>query len=484
MHLWITEIYLANCVLYLSVYGCHQLVSGALSSSHSLVWEFRHLSILVLAWAAKLSLNHGDSLSPSVDLQSLSLLKTVLILCCALCFILAPTYLHARQMHAFEYNLLCLLACLGLCLILVSENFLSFYLGIELQSLSLYALASFRRKSVFSTEAGLKYFILGGVASGLMALGICILYGSVGSLCFADLGQSLSAEASNFSQMGLYFVLFGLLFKLGVAPFHMWALDVYEGSPASVSLFFVTAPKFGVLLFLIKLLYASFYSMSFEWGILLAWVGLISVIVGGFGGYKQKSLKRLLVFSGIGHGGYLFLGILGGLELQNAYVCLFYLGVYILSSLLMWGGLMLWGSRKENRQLDLSSMVDLSLGKPLFGLGLSLVWFSLAGIPPFAGFFAKFLVLKAVVYQQMVIFALCLVFVSLASAFYYLRMIKLLVLDTQNRFAVKSRSCCLDINQAEAWVFSLSLSILVFFFLQPNLGLLATYKLSTYWFSA
>jgi NADH-quinone oxidoreductase subunit N len=264
----------------------------------------------------------------------------------------------------------------------------------------------------------------------------------------------------------------------------MWTLDVYEGAPTSVSMILVSLPKIGLLTVLFKFLYIAFFFQLEIWTPVLLCIGLFSILIGGLGGSRQKSLKRLLVYSGIGHIGYIILGIIGGISVRGCYASLFYLFIYILSNLFLWSIYLQWTSTQEQANGSLSSMKDLSLTNSSLSIGTALIWFSLAGIPPLAGFFAKYFVISPAIQEHLYVFALGFLFLSLVSVTYYLKIVKILYFDGANTGHWKKREFALEIPHITGWLLAGILSIIFFFCLNPNPGFLTMYILGLNLFPA
>jgi NADH-quinone oxidoreductase subunit N len=329
----------------------------------------------------------------------------------------------------FEYNILILLATLGMLIMVSANNMLMLYMGLELQSLSLYILAAFNRNSLQSSEAGLKYFILGALSSGLLLFGISLVYGYTGSTSYALIAQNLTGMGTAPMAMivGMVFILTGLAFKISAVPFHMWTPDVYEGAPASVTAFFATAPKVAALALLIRLLIEPFGTLDTDWSQIIYAMSLLSMVVGAFAGLVQKNIYRLLAYSSIGHMGYIMLGLLSGTE-HGLTASLVYIGIYMVMTAGTFA--LILSVRSKNIALrEMSDFSGLSVQSPKTAYGLTIFLFSMSGIPPLAGFFGKLVVFQAALANDYKILAIVGVLTSVVAAYYYLIIIKTMFFD-------------------------------------------------------
>lgn len=329
----------------------------------------------------------------------------------------------------FEYIILILLSVLGMNIMISADNMLSLYMGLELQSLSLYIMAAFNRNSLHSSEAGLKYFILGALSSGILLFGISLLYGYTGSTSFSVMAQILDAQGGVPMAVivAMVFVMVGLAFKISAAPFHMWTPDVYEGSPASVTAFFAMAPKIAALALIIRVLYDAFGMIQGEWMQILYALSVLSMVVGAFAGLVQKNIYRLLAYSSIGHMGYALMGVMGGTT-HSLTATLVYIALY----LVMVAGtfaLIVSVRRDDIAVSNISDLAGLSSRTPLVAYGLTAFLFSMSGIPPLAGFFGKLFVFQAALEADLIILAVIGVLTSVVAAYYYLVIIKVMFFD-------------------------------------------------------
>ena len=349
-------------------------------------------------------------------------------------------YLLDRRLMSGEFLTLLLFALLGMMIMISANSFLTLYLGLELLSLCLYAMVALNRDSAASVEAAMKYFVLGALASGMLLYGMSMIYGATGTLTLTEVARSVSALSASTSErtflvFGLVFVVAGLAFKLGVVPFHMWIPDVYHGAPTAVTLVIGSAPKLAAFAMAMRLLVNGLLDLAADWQHMLIVLALLSMALGNIAAIAQSNIKRMLAYSTIAHMGFMLLGMLSGvvggnwLNAPDAYsAAMFYVIVYVLMTLVSFGILLLLsGSGFECEKLD--DMKGLNRRSPWFAFVMLLAMFSLAGVPPMAGFYAKFAVLSAAVNAGLVWLAVAAVLFSLIGAFYYLRIVKLMYFD-------------------------------------------------------
>jgi len=357
------------------------------------------------------------------------ILKLFLYLTVAVVMVYSRDYLRQRGLYKGEFFVLALFALLGMMVMVSASHFLTLYLGLELLSLSLYAMVALQRDSSVATEAAMKYFVLGALASGMLLYGMSMIYGVTGSLALADIAQIL-ADGTDLRiplVFGIVFIVAGLAFKLGAVPFHMWVPDVYHGAPTAMTLFIGTAPKIAAFAFVVRILGQGLESQVAEWRDMLVILAVLSMAVGNIAAIAQTNLKRMLAYSTISHMGFMLLGILAGS--QNGYgSAMFYVLVYALMSLGGFGMILLL-SRAGFEADKLDDFKGLNRRSPWFAFLMLLLMFSMAGVPPTVGFYAKLSVLQAVVEIGYVWLAVAAVLFSLIGAFYYLRIVKLMYFD-------------------------------------------------------
>lgn len=393
------------------------------------------LSLATLAGAAFLTLRDLAG-TPLITLGGLVVddplsdaLKVFLYLTVAVGLVYSRDYLRERGLYKGEFFALALFALLGMMVMVSASHFLTLYLGLELLSLSLYAMVGLQRKSSVATEAAMKYFVLGALASGMLLYGMSMVYGVTGSLALGDIAQAL-ADGTDLRiplVFGIVFVVAGLAFKLGAVPFHMWVPDVYHGAPTAMTLFIGSAPKIAAFAFVVRILGQGLESQVAEWRDMLVVLAVLSMAVGNIAAIAQSNLKRMLAYSTISHMGFMLLGILAGSQAGYG-SAMFYVLVYALMSLGGFGMILLL-SRAGFEADQLDDFRGLNRRSPWLAFVMLLLMFSMAGIPPTVGFYAKLAVLQSVVEIGYVWLAVVAVLFSLIGAFYYLRIVKLMYFD-------------------------------------------------------
>jgi len=366
-----------------------------------------------------------------------STLKMLSYIAVASCLVYSRRYLADRGLLRGEYLVLALYATLGMMVMISANHFLVLYLGLELMSLCLYSMVALNRDSAASTEAAMKYFVLGALASGLLLYGMSMLYGATGALDIVKVAEAIGSGRANHAVLvfGLVFIVAGIAFKLGAVPFHMWIPDVYQGAPNAMTMFIGTAPKLAAFAVAMRLLVNGLLDLAIDWQPMLILLAVLSLALGNFAAIAQTNIKRMLAYSTIAHMGFVVLGLLAGvvggnhLSATDAYgAAMFYSMVYVLMSLGAFG-VVLYMSRSGFEAEELSDYKGLNQRSPWYAFMLLLVMFSLAGIPPTAGFYAKLTVIDALIKGQQVGLAVYAVLMSLVGAFYYLRVVKLMYFD-------------------------------------------------------
>jgi NADH-quinone oxidoreductase subunit N len=356
-------------------------------------------------------------------------LKLLVFITVSVVLVYSRTYISSRGLLNGEFFSLALFATLGMMVMISASHFLTLYLGLELQSLSLYAMVALRRDSVGATEAAIKFFVLGALASGFLLYGMSMIYGSTGSLEIARVTEIIKSGQLNHMALvvGLVFIVAGISFKLSAAPFHMWAPDVYEGAPSAVVLFVGSAPKLAAFGFVMRLLADGLGGMSTDWQGMLIILAVMSMAIGNIAAIAQTNIKRMLAYSTISHMGFMLLGIIG--TDGNGYsAAMFYVVVYVLMTLGTFGVIMLL-SRTGFEAERLDDFKGLNKRNPWYAFVMLLLMFSMAGIPPTVGIYAKLAVLQAVLNAGFVWLTVLAVLLSLIGVFYYLRIVKLMYFD-------------------------------------------------------
>ncbi|NMG27492.1 NADH-quinone oxidoreductase subunit NuoN [Aromatoleum evansii] len=365
------------------------------------------------------------------------LLKVFSLLAVSVALLYGRGYLADRKIDRPEYYLLSLLMSLGMMVMISANHLLSLYMGLEMMSLSLYGMVAFDRDSPRATEAAMKYFVLGALASGLLLYGMSMLYGATGSLELSGIAQSIYHQAANKTVLvfGLVFIVAGLAFKLGVVPFHMWVPDVYQGAPTAVTLMISAAPKLAAFAMTMRLLVYGLFELADQWQTMLMFLSVLSIVLGNLAAIAQSNIKRMLAYSGISHMGFVLLGLLAGVVdgdrnfALNAYSsAMFYAVSYVIMSLASFGMVILL-SRAGFEAETIEDFKGLNKRNSWFAALMMIVMFSMAGIPFFIGFFAKLSVLQAVVAAGYVWLAVVAVLMSVIGAYYYLRVVKVMYFD-------------------------------------------------------
>ena len=420
------EIFLSLSIMFLLILGVFKKDSSKLILNTSLITL---LITAVITFNETLSIQETLLFNGSVIIDYLSsLMKIVTLLAAFLVLLISTNYLEIFRIFKIEYPILILSSVLGMMVMISSNDLIVFYMGLELQSLALYVLASFNRDQLKSSEAGLKYFVLSALSSGLLLYGCSLIYGFTGSTNFNIIANQLSSDEYTLT-FGIVFILVGLAFKISAVPFHMWAPDVYEGSPTSVTLFFTIVPKIAALTVFIRFLYVPFLNLIDQWQMILIFLSIASMLFGAIAAIGQTNLKRLIAYSSIGHVGYTLAGLATGTNdgIQNSVI---YITIYILMNLGLFSCLLMF--KRDNKYYEnIEDLSGLSKNHPLLSLSLLVILFSLAGIPPLAGFFAKFYIFKSVIEQSMYFLAIVGLLSTVVAAFYYLRIIKIIYFDKE-----------------------------------------------------
>jgi len=360
-------------------------------------------------------------------------LKGLVLIGTAVCLIMTPSYLQREGVNRFEYSVLALFATVGMLMMISANSLISLYVALELQSLPLYVMTAFHRDKLRASEAGLKYFVLGALASGLLLYGCSMVYGFTGTLSFPGLAAALSPEVIGDGTIGagvvigLVFVAAGLAFKLAAVPFHMWTPDVYEGAPTPVTAFLAAAPKVAAMGLTIRVFYQPFGDWVSQWQQIIVFISIASMLLGAFAAIGQSNIKRLLAYSGIGHIGFALVGLAAGTE-KGVYSVLVYLAIYLVMTLGAFACVLVM--RRNGAPVEqIDDLRGLARQQPLLAASIAVFMFSLAGIPPLAGFFGKLYVFMAAVDADLVPLAIIGVLASVVGAYYYLRIVKVMYFD-------------------------------------------------------
>ncbi|VBB68598.1 NADH-ubiquinone oxidoreductase chain N [invertebrate metagenome] len=393
-------------------------------------------------------------------------MKILVLIATTLTLVMSLTWLRREQLSRFEFPVLILFSTVGMFMMVSANDLMAMYLGLELQSLSLYVIATYHRDSSRSTEAGMKYFILGALASGFLLFGASFVYGFTGQTGFDDLARSLAGveKTSLGAIIGVAFILFGLAFKVSAVPFHMWTPDVYEGAPTPATAFFALAPKMAAMALLVRVMTGPFMAMIEQWQQLVIVLAVASMILGAFAAINQTNIKRLMAYSSIGHIGYALIGLAVG-NMIGVLGIVIYLAIYLVMNLGVFA--MILSMRQKGRLVEgIDDLAGLAKTQPVVAAALAALMFSMAGIPPLAGFFGKLYVFIAAIEAQMYTLAVIGVLTSVVSAFYYLRIIKIMYFDEPVEMFDKPLSRSVILTLAASSV------VVLFFFLYPPLLLI------------
>ena len=450
------EIFISLSIMFLLVIGVFK------KNSSTMIYN---LSIIALICTLALILNYPIETniylfndSYKIDYLS-SFMKILTMISGIFVLITSSRYLKLFKIFQIEYSILILSSILGMMVMISSHDLIVFYIGLELQSLALYVLASFNRDQIKSSEAGLKYFVLSALSSGLLLYGCSLIYGFSNSTNFIIISENINSSQYGFT-FGIVFILVGLAFKISAVPFHMWAPDVYEGSPTSVTLFFAVVPKIAALTVFIRFLYIPFFNMIDQWQTIIIFLSISSMIFGAVAAIGQKNLKRLIAYSSIGHMGYALAGLSVGTN-EGIQSSISYIVIYLVMNLGLFTCLFMMKRNNEYYE-KIEDLSGLSKNHPLLSVSLLIILFSLAGIPPMAGFFAKFYVFTSVIQESMYFLAITGLFSAVISAFYYLRIIKIIYFDKEQEKFDTDHNIGLKIS------LSISTLLILLYFIFPS----------------
>ncbi|MDR3214540.1 MAG: NADH-quinone oxidoreductase subunit NuoN [Azoarcus sp.] len=442
MNFVVPDFFPATAEIFIAVMALVLMLATAFARNiaRGLAYALAQFTLLVTAFIILFTLDIGiDRSFGNLFVNDLlgGVLKLVICFAMMIALLYGRAWLAERKLDRPEYYLLALLMTLGMMVLITANHLLTLYLGLEMMSLSLYALVAFDRDSARSTEAGMKYFVLGALASGLLLYGMSMVYGATGALELPAVAQAVTGGTANMKVLlfGLVFLVAGVSFKLGVAPFHMWAPDVYQGAPTPVTLILSSAPKLAAFALAFRLLVGGFSGLVEHWQTMLMLVAAASIVLGNLAALVQHNIKRMLAYSGISHMGFMLLGLLSGVAGGKADVtvaayssAMFYAVAYVLMTLAAFGMVVLL-SRAGFDAENIEDFKGLNRRNAWFALLMLFVMFSMAGIPFFVGFFAKLAVLKAVIDAGYLWLAVLAVVMSVIGAFYYLRVVKLMYFD-------------------------------------------------------
>lgn len=398
-----------------------------------------------------------------------SFIKSFILFSTICVLVISLTYNRFERVNSFEFPVLIILTILGTLLLISSYDLISMYLAIELQSFCSYILSSFKRNSEFSAESGLKYFILGAFSSGFLLFGCSLIYGFTGVTNYELISLLLvNADYNSLDNigiiMGIVFILVSFFFKLSAAPFHLWSPDVYEGSPTSVTAFFAIVPKLGLLVFFLRLFFDSFYVFLPSLQYLLMISSITSMIIGSFGAVWQIKIKRLLAFSAISHVGYMLIGLCC-CSIESIYAVIFYAIIYIFMSISSFCLLLIIRKNSDLKKIKyIEDLTIVSKANPFIGICFAITFFSIAGVPPFAGFFSKMFIFFSAISQSLYFLVIVGVLTSVVSCFYYLRIIQITYFEQTSIWISLKK-----VSKEASLLISFVLLLLSFFCLHPTL---------------
>lgn len=418
--------------IVLAVSGMALLMVGAFRGDGA-TRAVAYMAVVALLFAALLVVGSGGERAVTFSglfvMDSYAVfMKTLVLIAAAFSVIQAQTYLEREQMRRVEFPVLMVFATLGMLMMVSANDLMSLYVGVETQSLSLYVLAAIRRDNARSSEAGLKYFVLGALSSGMLLYGASLIYGFTGSTNFSTIAELVRhGHPSAGLIVGVVFVAAGLAFKVSAVPFHMWTPDVYEGAPTPVTAFFAVAPKMAAIALFIRLLTGPFGGMAVSWYWIIYFMSIGSMALGAFAAINQTNIKRMMAFSSIGHVGYALVGLAAGTP-EGVRGVLVYMVVYLFMNV---GAFAIILNMRQNGRMveEISDLAGLSRTHPLMAAAMAIFMFSMAGIPPMAGFFGKLYVFLAAIESGLYSLAVIGVLTSVVGAYYYLRIIKLMYFD-------------------------------------------------------
>jgi NADH-quinone oxidoreductase subunit N len=411
----------ALALLMVGVFGGEQAVSPVTSLS---------VALIVVAGIAVISVpSDGLAFSGAFVLDPFArFMKVLALIGSALAIVMSTGYARAQKFERFEYPVLIVIATLGMLMMISANDLIAVYLGLELQSLSLYVVAAINRDSARSTEAGLKYFVLGALSSGMLLYGASLTYGFTGQTAFSGIASALAAGAAPLGlTFGLVFLIAGFAFKVSAVPFHMWTPDVYEGAPTPVTAFFAAAPKVAAMSLFVRVMVGPFAAVTPDWQQVVTFVSVASMLLGAFAAIGQTNIKRLMAYSSIGHMGYALVGLAAGTQAGVQGVVI-YLLVYMAMTLGTFACIL--AMRRNDEMLEnIDDLAGLARTNPIMAFMLGMLLFSLAGIPPLAGFFAKFYVFLAAIQSGLYVLAVIGVLASVVGSYYYVRIVKIMYFD-------------------------------------------------------
>ncbi len=458
----IPEIFLTVLTLVCLIFGLY-IKKNAFRQTCNFSVLILLTTILVVYFDFNLNFAHYDNLFSNSSF--INFFKILVLLGSAASILISKEYFLSIKLKNFEIPILLLFSTLGMMLMISSSNLMSMYLAIELQSLALYVAAAIKRDSISSAESGVKYFILGALSSGILLYGMSLIYGFTGSMNFNEINISLT----NYNNLnlglifGLVFVIVGLAFKVSAVPFHMWTPDVYEGAPNSITAFFAIVPKIAAVALIYRFCLIPFENFQSEWGQIIIFLSIASMFLGAIAAISQSNIKRLLAYSSIGHVGYILIALVAAND-DGIKASSIYMFSYMIMNIAIFA-IILSIKIKNEFLIEINDLSGLSKSNPIVSLSLAILMLSMAGIPPFIGFFGKFYVFIAAIKQELYILSILGVMASVISAFYYLRIIKIMYFDE----SIQDKNLNFKISFQSKLILSISLFIVVCFIFYPSL---------------
>ncbi|HLW92398.1 MAG TPA: NADH-quinone oxidoreductase subunit NuoN [Roseiarcus sp.] len=427
------------------------------------VWLVTEIAVALLGVALVLLLAHHGAKAVTffgafTDDAFSRFMKALSLIGSLVTLLLSVEFMRREKIAGFEFPILILLATLGMMMLISATDFIALYLGLELMSLSLYVVAAYHRDNLRASEAGLKYFVLGALSSGMLLYGASLVYGFAGTVSFAGVAAAVKGQASIGLVFGLVFLLAGLAFKISAVPFHMWTPDVYEGAPTPVTAFFASAPKVAAMAVLVRVVITAFPGILGEWRQIIIFISIASMALGAFAAIGQTNFKRLMAYSSIGHMGFALVGLAAGTA-NGVHGVVIYMSIYLAMTLGTFAAIL---SMQRGGQYveDIGDLAGLARTNGPMAFFLAAMMFSLAGVPPLAGFFAKFYVFAAAIEANLFALAVIGVLCSVVGAFYYLRIVKIIYFDEPSRAFDQS-------GLATRVVLALSTAIVIFYSIVP-----------------
>jgi len=478
----IPELFLGASVISLILFGS-AIVSNQNKNYPLITTSISKLAILILLFDIVFIYNtyfasDNFSFTNSIVKDNLSTeIKLILLSASIVGIWITENYSNHQKMTSFEYIIIFLLSLEGLLLLCSSCDLISVYLAIELQSLAFYVMAGYKKDSTFSTESGIKYFILGSLSSGFLLFGFSLAYGYTGLTNFEDISKfvlNTSYDENGLLDVALMFILVGLFFKMSAAPFHLWSPDIYEGSPSNSTIFFALLPKLSILVIFVRIFYMTFYDYTCSYVELISAVAICSVFVGSLGALMQRKIKSLVAYSSISHVGFMLIAF-SALTSDGIQALFFYLIIYVLTSLCIWTIFMSLNLKKyvyKKTSKHLSDLTYISVLNPILAITFSTAFLSLAGIPPLVGFYAKTIVFLCALDSSLFFLALMSILISVISTFYYLRVIKSVYFEKIVNLKLYD-----NIDYSKAGIIMFTFLMFIYLFIDPNLISLVCYKI-------